>query len=135
MKFRIGLLSLSLLPLGGCAYLDAQANLVEQARKGVAMVAAAQADHAALIEQFSASRHREIDAGFDEDVRQQTNLSAEWVIEHRKAYAAGLAALFAWHAGTLEAQRATLANLKAVDAALERVEALQKIGMQWLNPK
>jgi hypothetical protein len=126
---------LLLLSLNGCAYLDAQGRLVEQARKGVALAAADQAGHAALIEQLQTLRRKALDEGFDADVRQQTTLSADWVIEHRRMYGAGLEALNTWHASATAADRAAAANLKAVDAALERLGWLQAVAAGWMERK
>jgi hypothetical protein len=119
----------------GCAYLDAQSQLVEQARKGVALAASEQGEHAALIEQLQTLRRDKINNGFDEDVREHTNLTPQWVIEHRRAYEAGLDALVTWHSAATAADRAASQNLKAIDAALERLGWLQSIEMGWMGNK
>jgi hypothetical protein len=109
--------------------MDAQTALVEQARKGVALAAASQGEHGALIDQLQKLRRQRMDEGFDADVREAPALSADWVIEHRQAYAAGLDALNTWHAAAVSADLAAAENLKAVDAALERLGWLQSVGM------
>jgi hypothetical protein len=122
-----------LLAVSGCGYAPAQMRLVEQARKGVELIGQAAAQRQGMIEQMAALQRGRLDEGFDADVRQRGDLSAAWVIEQRKAYAAGLAALGQQAEAARSAAAVNLANLKAVDAALARLQALLAAQDRWLG--
>jgi len=110
--------------------MDAQTNLVAQARRGIDLAQSNQANFAAVHDELARLKRQRLDDAFDADVRErdeQAELTAEWVIAHRAAYAAGLEA----YAKQDQALRASDAigrrNLQAVDAALERLQFLQSI--------
>jgi hypothetical protein len=119
-------------------YIQAEMALVAQARKGVALLAESQAAHRELAEAYHESRRRQLDQAFDDDVRGRGEFSADWIIDHRKAYAAGLDALALQRQASIEAHRAAQSNLRATDAALQRLEYLQSVRLdvvQSLSPK
>ena len=83
------LLVVGVLSLIGCApVLDAQCDLITQARRGVALVATAQDQHAQTARQLAQIRRERLDEAFDADVRDQVELTADWVIEARAALSA-----------------------------------------------
>jgi len=130
MRWTLILLTLA---LSGCGYGAAQVRLVEQARKGLGLIEQAQAGRTAMNEQLTAMQRQRLDEAFDADVREQPALSAQWVIEHRQAYAAGLAALTHQAESNRSAEAANQANLKAVDAALARLQTLIETQENWLQ--
>jgi hypothetical protein len=117
--------------------MDAQSNLTAQARRGINLAQSNQANFTAVHDELARLKRQRLDDAFDADVRErdeQGDLTAEWVIAHRAAYAAGLEA----YAKQDHALRASDAigrrNLQAVDAALERLQFLQSIQNRWLAP-
>jgi hypothetical protein len=122
-----------LLCTSGCgAYTHLEMQLVEQARKGVSLGRQHLAERGKLLAEFNDLQTRRLDAAFDADVREHSALSADWVIEHRQAYALALAALQRQHSQWESADAAAAGNLKAADAALERLHWLQSLRLQWL---
>ena len=78
----------------GCSeYQAARLHLLDQARKGLAMVKDSQPSVTARAESLAKMQRKLLDDAFDQDVLRQTELSADWVIDHRKAYAVGFDAL------------------------------------------
>ncbi len=127
-----GMIALMLLA-GGCRpYVDVQVQLAEQARRGVAMMAEAQAQHTQVAEELHALRRQRLDAAFDADVRERGELSAEWVIEHRKAYAAALEGLAEVRRASLSADESRRRTLEATDSALRRLVWLLEVQMKIL---
>lgn len=119
----------------GCApFTQAQMDLVEQAQRGVARVAATDAAREGAAAELAALRRQRLDEAFDQDVRERAlrdePIDAEWVIEARRAYAAALEiyakAQSAGERSALERRR----TLAAIDAALERVRWLQSIQLR-----
>lgn len=112
----------------GCApYTDAQVALIDQAHKGVSLARDAQTEHAQLVDQLHALQRRRLDEAFNRDARETPELSAEWVIEARKAYAVGVDGLHAQRDAANEAHRASARNLDATDAALAHLRHLVTI--------
>src|SRR5436309_5113519 len=80
-----------LLGAGGCAqWTQVQLDLVTQARRGVANVQKRDDERAATAHELAALRRQRLDQAFDQDVRERSWLDGDWVIGHRKAYAAAL---------------------------------------------
>ena len=98
--------------------------------RGVSLCAQSQADHRNVLDRLHAMERQRLDEAFDEDVRQHTDLSADWVIEHRKGYAAGLDALALQQAASVEANAVARRNLDALDQALRRLYWLQSMQLQ-----
>jgi hypothetical protein len=120
--------------LTGCAqYTAIQMNLVEQARKGVAITQKSLAEKSQVLEEYEKLQRRRLDEAFDADVRENHSLSSDWVIEHRRAYSAALDALFNQQQATRDAQLADERNLAAIDDALARVLWLQSVELHWAN--
>ncbi len=118
---------------GGCADVGARLRLAEQARKGIVLVTSAQEGWKQSIDKLEELRRRQLDEGFDADVRGQAALSGDWVIEHRKAYAAGLDAVATEAAALRRTWEVNASNLKAIDAALARMQALDEARAKWLG--
>jgi hypothetical protein len=121
----------------GCMpYVDAQMQLTEQARRGVAIAQKALADKKRIVEQYQKLQRAQIDAAFDLDVRERdrANLTPEWIVEHRKAYAAVLEALAAQHAASLKADDSTARTLAATEEALRQLLILQSFQQKLAHP-
>jgi len=125
------LIVLILLCSGCSAWNDAQVGLTTQARRGVAnLVQRAGARQQASLELAKLRRQR-LDDAFDRDVRERQSFDADWIIQHRKAYAAGLDAYARQQAAESAAIDAEKRDLVAVDAALERLLWLQSIQVKF----
>jgi hypothetical protein len=128
--------ALAFAPLVGCApVLDAQSDLITQARRGVALAATAQSQNAQTARQLAQVRRERLDEAFDADVRDQVELTADWVIEARAAYAAALDAYATQATAADASNRATRENFQAIDAALERLEWLTSIQRNFTIPE
>jgi len=117
--------------------MDAQTNLVAQARRGIDLAQSNQANFAAVHDELARLKRQRLDDAFDADVRErdeQGDLTAEWVIAHRAAYAAGLEAYAKQDQALRTSDAIGRRNLQAVDAALERLQFLQSIQNRWLAP-
>jgi hypothetical protein len=119
--------------LGGCGpYAGAQIELLAQARKGLATAAEHQASQRQVMSQLATLRRQRLDEAFDGDVVDRANgegLVPQWVIDHRKAYAAALDAYGAERAASDQAARQAQRNLEAIDAALAQLQSLQSIAL------
>jgi len=121
---------LLLLWIGGCApYTRVQIGLVEQARRGVEMWKQREAERDADARDRFAQRRAELGRAFDEDVRQRPagGLSGDWVIEARKAYAAGLDVLNRAEVAAMSANETARRNAEATDQALQKLLFLESI--------
>ncbi|MGB7159661.1 MAG: hypothetical protein WBD40_16460 [Tepidisphaeraceae bacterium] len=122
----------ALLALVGCAPLDAQSNLLTQARRGIDLAQSNRANCASVHEQYAKLKRQRLDDAFDADVREQDQLTADWVIDHRAAYAVALEAFAHQQRELDESDAVARRNLHAVDVALERLQFLQSIQNRWL---
>jgi hypothetical protein len=114
--------------LSGCGpYTRAEIGLVDQARRGVALCQRRAPAREEVVEKLYELRGRMLDEAFDADVREQPALSAGWVVEHRRAYAAALAAIREEREKLRAAEEADRRNLGAVDAVLVRLRWMQEI--------
>jgi hypothetical protein len=124
-----------ILASSGCApYTRAQINLLDQARRGVALVAQNDQERDRAIEDLTKLRRQRLDDAFDEDVRTQATqetLDPDWVIEARKAYASGLDAYAKAQASNERATEIRRQNLAAIDAALDRLRWMQSIQLKF----
>jgi hypothetical protein len=121
----------------GCAPLmEAQSDLVAQARRGIDVAQENRAGAGTVYEQLAKLKRQRLDEAFDADVRDRErtgDLSSDWVVAHRAAYAAALDA-YAKESQTLRASDdVARRNLHAVDAALQRLQWLQSIQNRWLT--
>ena len=130
-------LFLALPVLAGCAkWTQTQMALVDQARKGITLVAQNDADRDRAIEQLSKLKRQRLDQAFDEDVRlraTQESLDPDWVIEARKAYASAIDVYAKTQATAERASEVRKENLAAIDVALARLQWLQSVQLK-LDP-
>jgi hypothetical protein len=118
----------------GCApYTAVQMNLIEQARKGIAITQKSLAEKSQIIEQYEKQQRKRLDEAFDADVRENATLTSDWVIEHRRAYSAALDALNNQRQATRDARQTDQRNLQAIDDALNRVLWLESIELRFAN--
>src|SRR5262245_15245055 len=114
MKYLIVLIGIA-----GCAqYAQVKTDLIDQARRGVQMTSASLHERSLLIAKYHAQQRKLLDDAFDEDVRARDALSADWIIEHRLAYAAGLDALAAARRASDEASVSDQRTLDAIHKSL-----------------
>ena len=127
---------IALLCAGCTPYVDAQMQLTEQARRGVAIAQKALADKKRVVEQYHKLQRAQIDAAFDLDVRERdrANLTPQWIVEHRKAYAAVLDALDAQAAASRAADDSTTRTLSATEDALKQLLILQSFQQKLAHP-
>jgi len=112
----------------GCrAYTGAEIALVDQARKGVATAAEREAAHRELVERLDKEQRQRLDAAFDADVHGEGVITADWVIEARRAYEAAVDAIEKQHAAAVAAGDVAKSNLEAADAALVRLRWLLSV--------
>jgi hypothetical protein len=114
----------------GCApYADVQSQLIDQTSRGVAALQQSLEHMSQIVAQHHALRRRQLDDAFDADVRQRepSKLGADWIIEHRRAYAAALDALSAARVASIEADETDRRNVHAARDALERLRWLQSL--------
>lgn len=111
--------------VAGCQSLTTvEAALVTQTQKGVDQLRQITRERGEMITQFNHTQRQQLDEAFDADVRQQVDLSADWVINARKAYAIGLVALDRQEAQTQDTTAAANQTADACDEALKK--------LQWL---
>jgi hypothetical protein len=123
---------------GGCSsYTATQMRLVEQARKGVAIWQTRETAKDDEVRSAYAAKRKALDQAFDADIQQQQTLTAQWVVEARKAYAVGLNALAQNQAIALANNDAAKRDAAATDEALARLLALLSIqfDVESLLPK
>ena len=118
--------------LGGCSkYTQVEMNLAEQARRGVAIARQSSATKDEVVQRYHGLQRKRLDDAFDADVRERSELSADWVIEARRAYAGGLEALAAEAQAAERSADAERSTLDATDVALQRLQWLQSIRSKW----
>jgi hypothetical protein len=118
----------------GCAPLmDAQSDLLAQARRGLEIAQTNSAGAGAVYDQLTALKRKHLDDAFDADVREREgDLTPEWVVAHRVAYAAALDAYAKENQSLRASDDVARRNLAAVDVALQRLQFLQSIQNRWL---
>ena len=126
-----------LIALGaGCApYVEVQSQLVEQSSRGVAALERSLEQKSQIVARYHAAQRERLDDAFDEDVRRRDapQLSADWVIEHRRAYAAAVDALNAARHASVRADEIDRRNAQATRDALDRLRWLQSIQLRWVS--
>lgn len=129
------LLLLVIPALAGCAdFTRAQLGLVEQTRRGIAMVSQDNTDRDRLSAELAKVRRQRLDEAFDEDVRlraSQESLDPDWVIDARKAYAVALDAYAKRQAADEQASVARTETLSAMDAALDRLQWMLSVQLNF----
>jgi hypothetical protein len=124
MKARVAVMMLAACVAGCGPYAGLQADLASQAREGLRRVEAARRADAEATAWALIERRRRLDEAFDADVRTRTALDAVWVIEARRAYAAGLDALAEARARHSGADAVAADNARAADEALALLERM-----------
>jgi len=129
-----------LLFCGGCAaWSDAQMRLADQIRKAADLCRQAHQQRQRIVDEYYELQNRRLDEAFDADMRARQPLTADWVIEHRRAYAAAVAAVQRARAAAAAADLAATGNLDAIDAAARRLMYLQSLQLRlplidgWLS--
>lgn len=121
-----------IIPAGCAPYMQAKLDLIAQSRRGIELVNNAQDERQKLLDQLINLRRAQLDDAFDADVRQRKSISADWAIEARKAYAAGLAMIEQERASSLSAWQTTRQNLTEIDRALYQLEMLQSLESRFI---
>jgi hypothetical protein len=112
----------------GCnTFADAQLQLLQQARLGIELQQQSAAQRGEFVAGYYQLQRNRLDTAFDADVRETDLLSKDWVIEHRKAYAAALDAINHQQNITTASEATAAQNRAAVDVALQRLESLISI--------
>jgi hypothetical protein len=136
VSFRTVSLCAALVIAGGAGcqqYAAVQTDLVAQARRGVAMTKASLDAKSQIIQRDQALHRQLLDQAFDADVRNRQPLTPDWVIAHRKAYAAAIDGLAKVEAQSRDADVAEQRTLVAIDDALQRLAWLATIPVE-LDP-
>ena len=133
MKIVSLFLPLSL--VAGCAqYSQVQMDLLAQARSGVKLTQESLNNKSQIASAYYDLQRRRLDDAFDADVNAKASqLSADWVIEHRRAYAVGVASIEQAKAAASAADDTDRKNLADIDQAIERAIWLQSIQLQYLK--
>lgn len=119
---------------GGCSpYAQVQIDLLQHVQRGLEQTQQSIEQKSQIIAEYHDLRRRQLDQAFDRDVRSRQPLSPEWVIEHRKAYAATLDLLAAARSQNDLAAEQERRNINAMTEALDRVIWLQSIPAQWIK--
>ena len=121
------IIPLLLLACGCTAWTEAQMRLVDQAQRGLEQVRQSQAQRQAIVEHYHQFQRRQLDEAFDQDVRQAEKLTAEWFLEHRRAYSAAIDILHRQQSASTAAVESAYRNLDAIDAVLQRLLHLQEM--------
>lgn len=110
----------------GCSqFSQVQIDLLTQSRRGIENAKASLDDRSRLISAYHTLQRKRLDDAFDADVSERSDLSADWIIEHRKAYAAAVDAVASARVQSVQSDLSARQNLDAVDQALQRVIWLQ----------
>lgn len=131
-------LILSPAALVGCAsYTQSKIDLTAQAQKGVGLVRQGVSERTADSERAAAALRERLDAAFDADVatREAGSLSTDWIIAHRKAYAAAIDAFEQRRATAIAADAAVLRTLNAIDLALSQLQQMHANELRLTLPE
>lgn len=119
---------LSLILVTGCSsYVNVKSQLVNQASKAIDAIETSTVQRALVLDEISLMEKDRLDDAFDLDVRNRPTLNADWVIEHRKAYALGLDALNAEGLARRNALRIDQENAASAREALTLLERIHNI--------
>ncbi len=115
----------------GCApYTAVQMQLVEQTRRGVSQIESSLESKSQIVREYHSLQRKRLDDAFDLDVRQRNSLEPDWVIEHRRAYASAIDALYSATTASQQADVSDHRTLEAIRAALDRLEFLQSLQLR-----
>lgn len=129
------IIPLALLACGCSAWTEAQLRLVEQSQLGLEQLRASHAQRQSVVEQYHLLQRGQLDDAFDVDVRQAADLSPDWIIEHRRAYAAALDLLHRQRSASADASSAADRNISAIKGALLRLKHLQEMQLRLFGPE
>lgn len=130
-KATVVVLGLLACVAGGCAaWSDAQMRLAEQIRKAADLCRQAHIERRQIVEEYYRLQQSRLDEAFDADMRARDQLTAEWVLDHRRAYAAAVAAVQQGRNAAAAADAAMRGNLEAIDAAARRLLYLQSLQLR-----
>jgi hypothetical protein len=119
--------------LVGCApYAQVQIDLLKQVDQGLVQTQQSLDQSSQSIGAYHALRRKQIDEAFDLDVRGRGSLDADWIIEHRKAYATAIDLLSAAKQRSERAAEVDRENLAALRDAIQRVIWLQHLQLQLI---
>lgn len=123
--------------VAGCGPVAAvQLGLVVQGREGLRRVEAARRAEFAAASQLWSERRARLDAAFDADARARgESMAPAWVIEARRAYAAGLDSLADARARREQADAAARDNAAAADEALAGLQRMLDAQAKILPPE
>ena len=127
LTFHLITPALLLLTSGCQVYTQAQVDLIEQSRKGLAMVSQSLDAQHQTIQRFHHQQRRNLDDAFDADVRAQSSLGADWVIDHRIAYSLAIDALNASRDQLNTSRENDLRTLAAVELSLQQLGFLASL--------
>jgi hypothetical protein len=117
----------------GCApYAQVQIDLLRQVDAGLAKTQSSLDESSQVIAAYHELRRKQLDEAFDLDVRQRDALDADWVIEHRKAYAAAVDLLSAARSRNEQAAQVDRQNLASLRDAISRIIWLQQLQLQLI---
>ena len=128
--------ALSIALVAGCApYVQVQSQLVEQSSRGVAALRQSLEQKSQVVARHHALQRDRLDDAFDADVRQRdpSKLTPDWVIEHRRAYAAAVDALAVARFASVQADEADRRNAQATLEALQRLRWLQSFQLRLVS--
>ncbi len=125
-------LAAALLLVCGCSTQEkAQQQLIMQLQAGIDQVAQHCEQRQELIEQGYRQKREMLDRAFDADVLARQQIDAQWVVEHRKAYAAGMEAIWSAQQASRLAHERAMANLAAISEAMQRLRWMSEMREGW----
>ncbi|HRK32404.1 MAG TPA: hypothetical protein PLD59_15170 [Tepidisphaeraceae bacterium] len=114
--------------VAGCApYTQLKIDLVDQSCRGLSFVEQSMAQRQRAHEEFHVLQRAQLDRAFDDDARSRSPLTPEWVIDARKAYAAGVDLLHRQSAAGMRAHETAVENLAEVNRLLQQIQMLHRI--------
>jgi hypothetical protein len=120
----------------GCApYAQVQSQLVEQTRRGVDQLQSSLNKKSQIVREYHAIQRKRLDDAFDADVRERpsSQLTSDWVIEHRRAYSTANDLLDEARFASQRADESDRRTVEAVRAALERLQWLQLLPQKLIS--
>jgi hypothetical protein len=112
--------------LSGCTpAIDAELGLIEQSRRGLALIRESADARQQVVDAYFALRRQQLDEAFDDDLKiNDGSLTTIWVQQARQAYALGLEAIASAEVASRDAARTSADNTAAVELCLDELKAL-----------
>lgn len=118
--------------VAGCSSSEvAQQNLIAQLDHGLETVQQSNADRQQLLDSLYAQQRRQLDAAFDADVLNAAALDAQWVIEHRQAYALALDGMWERQLASQMANARSADNLQVIREGLLKLRWMSELRQKW----